>query len=74
LHFTEGDDPVQIYLSYKRKETAKRAARNPYRTAEASRALSPSLSSVTPSTVSESIFVTSICTDFPVNKRVVVRP
>jgi transposase InsO family protein len=50
LHFTEGDDPVQIYLSYKRKETAKRAARNPYRTAEASRALSPSLSSVTPST------------------------
>jgi hypothetical protein len=48
LHFTEADDPVQIYFAFKRKDPVRRAARTAHRTAEAARALHANPSSVVP--------------------------
>lgn len=39
LHLSEADDPVQVYLAYKRSEPAKRTAKSPHRKAEAARTL-----------------------------------
>ena len=39
LHFTEGDDPVQVFLNFKRKQVSKQRGRVSHRTAEAARAL-----------------------------------
>jgi hypothetical protein len=39
LHISEADDPVQVYLAYKRSEPVKRSAKTPHRTAEATRSL-----------------------------------
>lgn len=39
LHFTEGDDPVQAFLDFKRKQVTKQRGRVSHRTAEAARAV-----------------------------------
>lgn len=48
LHFSEGEDPVQVYLAYKRSTSGKRTERTPHRTAEAGRTLGARLDSQTP--------------------------
>ena len=48
LHFSEGDDPVQVYFAYKRAASGKRADRTPHRTAEAGRSLHAQRESQTP--------------------------
>lgn len=51
LHYSEGDDPVQVYLAYKRRAPGKRTERTPHRTAEASRSLRAGLAAQEPSPI-----------------------
>ena len=41
LHFTEGQDPVQAFLDFKRKQITRQRGRVSHRTAEAARAVAP---------------------------------
>ncbi len=55
LHFTEGDDPVQAFLNFKRKQVTKQRGRVSHRTAEAARAVATPPSPPTPPPTSDQI-------------------
>jgi hypothetical protein len=51
LHYSDGDDPVQVYLAYKRRTPGKRTERTPHRTAEATRSLRAGLATQAPNPI-----------------------
>jgi len=68
LHFGEGDDPVRVFLDFKRKQRSKQRGREGHRTAEAARAVAAAPSPATnpvPATVLGGV-VADGCTDAPV--------
>jgi hypothetical protein len=67
LHFGEGDDPVRVFLDFKRKQRSKQRGRDGHRTAEAARAVAqlPTAAAPSPATVPGGVAADG-CADAPI--------